>query len=381
MPLDPEIHWIDTPDALENVCAELATAEQLAVDTEFIRESSFHPVPALVQLSAGAHVYLIDPQALEATASLRQLLGAEGPTKLLHASSEDLEVLANWSGVVVQPLFDTQLAQALLGENPAMGYQRLVEHWTGDVLPKDETRSDWLERPLSEAQCRYAALDVAYLPAIWAAQRRELEALGRLEWLEADCTALVAQAGRSAENDGEWYRRHRQLWRLDPRAIAAYQRLTVWRENEVRIRNMPRNWLVSDKVLFAVAEALPSNRYELASIEGVKPMLVKREGDALLAIVREVVHLEPEELPAALPSPMSGPFKRRLKALKRRVNEAAESLKVAPELLARRRDLEELVVADLEQLPLPLPEGWRGELLAGEFEQALNDVVTEAERN
>lgn len=381
MPLDPEIHWVDTPDALNAACAELADADCLAVDTEFIRESSFHPVPALVQLSAGQRVYLIDPQALEATEALRRLLGEEGPLKLLHASSEDLEVLANWSGVVVQPLVDTQLAQGLLGATPAMGYQRLVEHWTGDVLPKDETRSDWLERPLSEAQCRYAALDVIYIPPIWKLQRQALKEQGRLGWLEDDCAELVNQAGRSAGTDGEWYRRHRQLWRLDPRSIAAYQRLTAWREAEVRNRNMPRNWLVSDKVLFAIAEALPANRYELSQVEGVKPTLIKREGDALLAIVREVAHLEPEALPAALPSPMSSSFKRRLKALKGRVNEVAESLGVAPELLARRRDLEELVIADLEQLPLPLPEGWRGELLAEPFERALENVTIEAERN
>lgn len=374
MPLDPEIHWIDTPDALDHACTELAGADLLALDTEFFRESSFHPVPALVQITAGIHVYLIDPQALEASDALRQLLGEAGPLKLLHASSEDLEVLANWSGVVVQPLIDTQLAQGLLGETPAMGYQRLVEHWTGDVLPKDETRSDWLERPLSEAQCRYAALDVAYLPAIWAAQRQALEKLGRLRWLEEDCAALVAQAGRSVDNDGEWFRRNRQLWRLGPRAIAAYQRLTAWREAEVRERDMPRNWLVSDKVLFAIAEALPNNRYELAAVEGVKPTLIKRDGDALLAILREVIHLEPEALPTALPSPMSAPFKRRLKGLKRKVNETAERLEIAPELLARRRDLEELVVADLERLPLPLPTGWRGELLSEPFEQALNEI-------
>ncbi|TDX28445.1 ribonuclease D [Modicisalibacter xianhensis] len=381
MPVDPDIQWVDTPDALSHACEALATVSFLAVDTEFIRESSFHPIPALIQLTGGDTVYLVDPQALEANDAMRRLLGREGPVKLLHACSEDLEVLAKWSGVIVQPMIDTQLAQGMLGETPAMGYQRLVEHWTGDVLPKDETRSDWLERPLSDAQCRYAALDVVYLLPIWQLQRQALEERGRLTWLEADCAELVSQAQRSEENDDEWYRRHRQLWRLDPRSVAAYQRLTAWREAQVRQRDMPRNWLVSDKVLYSIAESLPANRYELAQVEGVKPSLVKREGDTLLAILREVIHLEPEALPTALPSPMSGPFKRRLKRLKGCVSETADRLGVAPELLARRRDLEALVVADLEQLPLPLPDGWRGELLADPFEKALEAVSSEAERN
>lgn len=379
MPLDPTIHWIDSADALDAACAKLSDAETLALDTEFFRESTFHPVPALLQLSAGEDVYLIDPQALAATPALQRLLGAQGPLKLLHASSEDLEVIDNWTGVVVQPLIDTQLAQGLLGEVPSMGYQRLVEHWTGDVLPKDETRSDWLVRPLSAAQARYAALDVIYLPGIWAAQRQALEKLGRLAWLEEDCAALVAQAGRDAGSDNEWYRRHRQLWRLAARSMAAYQRLTVWREAEVRSRDMPRNWLVGDNVLFAIADAMPTNRYELAAVEGVKPPLIKREGDALLTIVRETAHLDDDTLPRVLPSPMSGPFKRRLKALKSQANSTAERLGVAPELLARRRDLEALVAADLDGQPLPLPEGWRGELLAEDFQRVLSEIDAEAE--
>lgn len=374
MPLDPTTHWIDTDDALDAACAKLSDVETLALDTEFFRESTFHPVPALLQLSAGEDVYLIDPQALAATPALQRLLGEEGPLKLLHASSEDIEVISNWAGVVVQPLIDTQLAQGLLGDVPSMGYQRLVEHWTGDVLPKDETRSDWLVRPLSAAQARYAALDVIYLPRIWVSQRQALEKLGRLAWLEQDCAALVAQAGRNTDSDSEWYRRHRQLWRLAARSMAAYQRLTVWREAEVRSRNMPRNWLVGDNVLFAIADAMPVNRYELAAVEGVNPPLIKREGDALLTIVRETAHLADDTLPSVLPSPMSGPFKRRLKALKGQANNAAERLGVAPELLARRRDLEALVVADLDGQPLPLPEGWRGELLAEDFQRVLSEI-------
>lgn len=373
MSLTPALHWIDTPAALEQACRALSDARYLALDTEFIRESSFHPVPALIQLSAGDEVYLIDPQALTPNAALTQLLGPEGPLKLLHACGEDLEVLSSWVGAPVAPLIDTQLAQGLLGEDVSMSYQRLVERWTGDVVPKDETRSDWLERPLSEAQCRYAALDVAYLPIIWPRQHEALIELGRLQWLEDDCAALVAQAGRNPADDNEWYRRNRQLWRLDPRATATYQQLTVWREGEVRERNMPRNWLVSDKVLFAIADAQPRNRYELASVEGVKPAMVKREGDAMLSIVRDTSELTPQQLPDSLPSPLTGPFKKRLKALKQVVSDKAQQLGIATEILARRRGLEELVIADMKQLPLPLPSGWRGDLLNDGFEHALCD--------
>src|SRR5690554_8233652 len=113
MTLTPEVRWIATPEALDAACNEVAHADVIALDTEFYREKTFHPVPALIQFSAGGPAWLIDAQAVECTQRFRQLL-SEGPLKLMHASSEDLEVLALWAGVTVAPLVDTQVAQGLL---------------------------------------------------------------------------------------------------------------------------------------------------------------------------------------------------------------------------------------------------------------------------
>ena len=372
MPLTPEIRWIDTPEALDTACAEVAQADVIALDTEFFRERTFYPVPALIQFCAGDTAYLVDPTVLSCTETFRQLLG-EGPLKLLHASSEDLEVFALWSGVTIAPLVDTQIAQALIGEVPSMGYQKLVEFWIGETLPKDETRSNWLERPLSETQKTYAALDVIYLVAVWRAQRESLLRHGRLDWLEEECQQLAEQASRDTQSDGQWYLRQRQLWRLSARQVEAYRRLTIWREGEVRRRDLPRGWLASDKLLYAIAERMPDNRYELAEVEGVKPPLVKREGDTLLRLVREAKHLDEADLPTPPWSPMDAAFKKRLKSLKKVVTDEAESLGVAPELLLRRRDMEALVGAALRGEHLPLPGGWRGERLAERLANVLNE--------
>ncbi|MFY0991955.1 ribonuclease D [Halomonas sp. C05BenzN] len=373
MPLTPDIRWIDTPDALDAACDEVAGAGVIALDTEFFRENTFHPVPALIQFSAGGPAWLVDPLEVECTEAFRRLLG-EGPLKLLHASSEDLEVFAHWAGVPPAPLVDTQMAQGLLGETPSMGYQKLVEHWIGETLPKDETRSDWLKRPLSETQKQYAALDVVYLVQVWERQREALERLGRMAWLEADCREMVAQAARSDAADGQWYLRNRQLWRLSPRQAEAYRRLTTWREGEARRRDVPRGWLVNDRLLYAIAERLPENRYELSQVEGIRPPLVKREGDELLTLVREALHVDEQALPPVMPSPMAPDFKKRLKALKRVVGAEAQALGLAPEVLMRRRDMEALVTADLEGEPLPLPGGWRGERLNRGLRAALEEV-------
>lgn len=374
MPLTPEIRWIDTTDALDIACAEVADAPVIALDTEFFRENTFHPVPALIQFAAGSGpAYIVDPLEVACTHAFRRLLG-EGPLKLLHASSEDLEVFAHWADVPLSPLVDTQLAQGLLGETPSMGYQKLVSHWTGKTLPKDETRSNWLLRPLTDSQLSYAALDVIYLVEVWEGQRAALVSLGRLAWLEEDCSELVAQAVRSEAADGLWYQRHRQLWRLSPRQIEAYRRLCIWREGEARSRDVPRGWLVHDRLLYAIAEQLPKNRVELARVEGLKPPLIKREGDDLLALVGEALRVDDEDLPPAMPSPMAPAFKQRLKALKAVVNAEAEALGMASEVLMRRRDLEALVTADLEGEPLPLPTGWRGLRLNEALQSALEGV-------
>ncbi|WP_027962765.1 ribonuclease D [Halomonas halodenitrificans] len=373
MPLTPEIHWIDTPEALDAACQAVEDADVIALDTEFFRENTFYPVPALIQFSAGSAAWLVDPQAVSCTDAFRRLL-AEGPVKLLHAASEDLEVFTRWAGVTPRPLVDTQLAQGLLGENPAMGYQKLVEHWVGETLPKDETRSDWLVRPLSETQQQYAALDVVYLVQVWEQQRRDLERLGRREWLQADGDAMLDQAERGVEADGQWYLRQRQLWRLAPRQIEAYRRMTIWREGETRDRNLPRGWLVHDRVLFAIAEAMPGNRHELARVEGVRPSLIKRDGDTLLALLAEAKHCDEADLPGELPSPMEPAFKRGIKTLKTVVNAEAEALGLAPEVLMRRRDLEALLVSHLEGSEPALPAGWRGERLNAGLLKALEDV-------
>lgn len=368
----PLYQWIDNAEALDIACEQVVDAPVLALDTEFFRENTFFPIPALIQFTAGEQAYLVDPVATPCTAAFRQLM-QNSAVKLLHACSEDLEVFQHWAGILPTPLVDTQVAQAFLGETPGIGYQKLVELWMGETLPKEETRSNWLERPLTPAQCEYAALDVIYLLKVWALQSEKLAELGRCSWVAEECATLIEQAGRSVENDGQWYTRHRQLWRLSPRQIEAYRLMTIWREGETRRRDLPRNWLMSDKLIFAVAEAMPKNRYELAEIEGVKPMLVKKEGDSLLALLKQAHHCDEQDLPAKWPDPMQSDFKRCFKTVKKVVADKAAELGIAPEVLIRRRDIESMVVQLLAgDQPSPLG-GWRDKCLNKGLQQAFKE--------
>ncbi|MGJ8514385.1 ribonuclease D [Carnimonas bestiolae] len=363
------ITWVDNEAALDKCCEALAQCEVLAVDTEFRRETTFHAIPALVQLSDGEHVWLIDPLALETSEPLQRLFGREGPLKLIHACSEDLEVLQQWVGVLPEPLIDTQHAQALCSDNAAMGYQRLVAERLDIELEKDATRSDWLARPLSERQCRYAALDVLYLPRIWAQQRQQLETLGRLEWLESDCQRLIDTA-REHDDYADYFRRNRNAWKLSPVALAAYQRLCQWREQQARARDIPRNWLAADRVLLAIAEKMPRHKAELAAVDELRPAVIKRDGATLLALVADARD-DTTPLPGVL-SPVTPHYRSLLKRLKGAVQRRAEALGISPEVLASRRDIERFIQADNDGSVAQTSLGsWRGELLDAELRQVI----------
>ncbi|MCX2524605.1 ribonuclease D [Larsenimonas rhizosphaerae] len=376
----PEVmpgQWVDTPDALAAACECLAACDVLSIDTEFFRETTFHPVPALLQMGTPDRIFLVDMAALDGThEALVSLMGRDGPLKLLHACSEDLEVLRQWLGIVPAPLADTQLAEAFTGGETSMSYQRLVEHYLDVHVPKDATRSDWLMRPLSEAQQRYATVDVLYLEPIWRRQQASLETSQRLSWFREECDALVSRA-EQPRDDEHRYLRHRQAWRLEPRQLEAFRRLCLWREQEVRLRDMPRKRLASDTLLFDLAVALPKNRFELSQINEVRPPFVKREGDTLLAMIKDVLAIEPEALSPSLPAPQVPPFKPLFKSLKAVVTARAEALNISSELLGSRRDIEGWVMSILAGQPVEIVTRWRQTLLAEDIQSVAETYYTE----
>lgn len=355
--------WIDNPETLNDACAQLAQCDVIGVDTEFLRETTFAPIPALIQLGNGQQAWLIDPIAVAPTEAVRHLLGPEGPIKLLHACGEDLEIFQLWLNDIPRPMIDTQVAEGFCSGEAGMGYKRLVEQRLGVDVPKDATRSDWTQRPLTEIQCRYAALDVQYLPPIWAQQKAELAASGRLSWVEDCCQSMIDTAARP-DDHSQYYLRHKQAWRLDARRLAALARLCTWREEEIRKRNIPRGHLANDGQLQTIAERLPKNIYSLADIQGLRPSFIKRDGETVLALIRDVLALPDAELPRTLPSQQAPIWKSTLKPLRTAVNELAESLSIAPELLMRRREREEWITEWLYGSRPSLPNDWRAPLLA-----------------
>ncbi|MDX1734486.1 MAG: ribonuclease D, partial [Halioglobus sp.] len=340
------IELVDTDARLRDVLAEGEGCAAVMVDTEFMRRNTYYPKVGLLQLcfdhddGEEGHAWLIDPLALEDTAPIRDLLTDPAVVKVLHSASEDLEVFQHWLGVLPQPLFDTQRAAGLLDIGFGVGYRALVHDITGIDLPKDETRSDWLQRPLSDAQCEYAAWDVILLLRVWRELRQRAVQQNKYDWIVADGADAVAAL---QEGPANFHQRLKGAWKLRPRQLAALAALCRWREQTARDRDKPRGWIIDDRACLQLAEAEPRNEAQLNAAAELHPAARRRWGKQILQLLAEQRDLPPSEYPEALPQPLGARQRSELKKLKGRARDIAVDLAVAPEALMQSRDYELLL--------------------------------------
>lgn len=363
----PSPIWIEQDQALAACCQRWLTLPILALDTEFERTHTYYPRPGLIQVYDGEGIYLLDPLALTDMTPFNGVLERTDIVKVLHSGSEDIELFIFRLGASPQGIFDTQVAAAYAGLDTGMGYQRLLEQLLNVSPAKEETRSDWLQRPLTEAQCHYAAEDVYWLYQVYQILQQQLADKQRLHWVLEDGASLVSQIADSFAPD-HYYSRIKQAWQLNPRELAILRDLASWREREARQRDVARNQVMSDIVLWQVARTKPRSTAALSQVEGMRPHWLKKATPYVLAIIEAALELPPEALPARLPKPLSRAAQGRLRQLRTVINRVASEQQVPAELLARKKDLEWLIrhpqaLADLAAWPGGL-HGWRQVMLA-----------------
>jgi ribonuclease D len=372
-----DIHWILDDASLARHCAEWQALPYVALDTEFMRVDTFYPIAGLIQIGDGARAYLIDPLVINQWQPLAQLLENPAVIKVVHACSEDLEVLLRLTGSLPAPLFDTQLAAAYLNLGFSMGYSRLVQEVLGIELPKGETRSDWLQRPLSDTQVSYAAEDAVHLAEVYERLHPQLSA-DKAAWVLEDGAELVAQLRREVDPQLV-YRDAKLAWKLSRAQLAVLRELCAWREREARARNLPRNRIVREHALWPLAKTQPDNLQALAKIEDMHPRTVRQDGEFLLDLIKRAGSLPPEQWPAALPEPLPVEASAVLKQLRAVGQAEAERLHIAPEVMLRKKTLEALLKSGYPDGPYTLPDslrGWRRELMG----QALLDSLANGEQ-
>lgn len=352
--------YIETPEALAALCRRLAGSPWLALDTEFIRERSYRARLCLLQIASPDLVACIDPLALPDLAPLRGLLAAADTVKVLHAAHQDLEILYQLYGEVPTPVFDTQIAAALLGQGDQIGYGRLVADLLGIELAKDHARTDWAQRPLDPAQVRYAADDVRYLGEIYLAQHERLAALGRGDWLEDDFRRLSDPASYRVDPQAQW-KRLRGIQHLRGRQLCAAQALAAWREQLAQDADRPRRWILADDVLVDLARRMPRNAAALARIRGLPERTLERHGDTLVDLFEQARKRPESECPQAAERLVLTPDQEALAdLLMATLRVEAQRQNIGPAMLATRRELERLAVGETD---LPVLRGWRAKLV------------------
>lgn len=343
---------IDNDADLERVLDAHQSHARVAIDTEFRRRDTFYPQVALLQLCWGDEAFLVDPLGLDNLEPLCLMLTDVDQIKMIHSASEDLEVFARWLDVLPNPLFDTQRAAALVGLGSGLSYRALVAAFFDIDIPKDETQSDWLQRPLSPAQAEYAALDVTYLHSIGAHLQERAAGLDRMEWILED-SARMRTGGKLPIT------RFKNAYRLPPQQQRVLAALVEWREAEARERDRPRSWILSDKVLTAVARAVPTSSRELALVDDMPKGLVRRAGDELVARVSAASEGGDSEVPENIVQPLSSAERKVLGELSEYLRGIAEGIGVPPEVLMPKADLEQLIRTQTAPTAA-LPDAWMG---------------------
>jgi ribonuclease D len=349
-----------SPELLHALDAMRASAF-VALDTEFMRESTYYPKLCLIQAATDERYAVIDPLVLSDLRPLWDFLGDRSRVKVLHAARQDLEVLSiAMSGAALPgPIFDTQIAGALLGSPAQAGYAALVAERLGRSLAKEHTRTDWSRRPLSAEQLQYAADDVRYLAPLYRELKDALNLAGRLDWLYEETCELEQPQLHRVDPATAW-RRLKGLDRLQPEQRATVKELAAWREGTAIRLDKPRGWILADDALREIAERMPTNAQDLERIRTLPPATLRKRGEELLALVAQGRALAVNEPDALTPQRPDANKLALVTKLMNFVRAQSAELKVSPELLATRRDVEQLVFSRRSDR---LMSGWRRALI------------------
>ncbi|MEO1038333.1 MAG: ribonuclease D [Pseudomonadota bacterium] len=359
---------ITTTKALAEACRQLAQNDFVAVDTEFMRETTFWPQLCLIQAAGGETEVLIDPLSEDIDLEpFFALMRDQNVMKVFHACRQDLEIFFHKGGELIPaPLFDTQIAAMAVGLGDSISYDNLVSAMLGRSVDKGSRFTDWSRRPLSSKQAAYALADVTHLRDLYPALRDRLAERRREVWLAEEMKLLTNPSTYRMEPAEAW--RRLKLRKVTPKWLAALKAAAAWRETEAQTRDMPRSRIMKDDGLYELAHAGPTSTEQLEGLRG-SPRGFERSKPAQRLIEQMKTALaDPESYapkvkkPAPAPSNI-GPVVEMLKVLLRAVSERAG---VAPRLIANVPDLERIAADD--EADVGALSGWRRQVFG---EQAL----------
>lgn len=361
-----QIHPLVTDtETLARLCARLQDSQYICFDTEFMRENTYFPELCLIQIANDKEAFAIDSLAegLDLQPFL-DLMTNESILKVVHAGSQDLEIILNLNNQVPQPLFDTQVAAMALGMGDQTSYANLVAHFTGEQIDKGARFTDWSRRPLSDRQIAYAIGDVTHLSQVFPKMLAQLRRTGRGAWLDEEMARVTDPAQYRVDPEKSWTRI--KLPNRKPEVLGRLKALARWREIEAQTRNIPRGRLMKDETIADIAASPPQQQADLARVRGLASSWAQNNiGARLMEVIAEAAPLPPEEMPTREHRPgLSSDAALIADLLKLLLKIRCKECSVAPRLVARGEELEALAGGQREGLAVLT--GWRKQLFGDE---------------
>jgi ribonuclease D len=347
---------VEKSSDLAKLCSNLARASTVYVDTEFVGEGRYYREVGAIQIAADELAALVDPLAVRDLTPLFDVLLAHDIEKVFHAGSQDLAIFFGMMGRPVAPVFDVQIAAALLGYEEQISLAKLVQRVTNRSLRKSHAFTDWLRRPLTDHQVGYALEDVRCLAPVHHHLVKELGERDRLSWAREEFRALERAARFAPADPREMFRQMRGVERLTGEEISRLREIVAWREETARELNIPVPRICMDAVLTELARRPRDTVAALSEVRGLRPDQVRRFGRGMIeALSRGAGTPLPRlEKPTLLPQEMEPTVDFLVLCLR---SLAAEK-QISPGLLANRADLTAVVLYG-ERAHVPLLRGWR----------------------
>ena len=334
---------------MDELASQLDNEKIIAVDTEFFRETTYYPQLALVQIATDSIVACIDPLAFDARPALQKILLNQNITKIFHSCSQDMEVLFYYLGAAPTSIYDTQIANALLTEHQQIGYASLVENELGVQLDKSQTRTNWLQRPLTKAQIQYAGDDVLYLYQLHKILDEKLHATGRNSWFDQESSNLATDESSFQVAADKLWQRVKGSTRLNRKQLAIVQSIAQWREQLAQQKDKTRRKVLADDVIIQLALQPPENTVILEQLISGKCKLEPQHKQQLVLAIETALQSPEETWPDNRFTLLDNEQKSLLKTLQQLVTTKAEELNISSAMLYTKKDLEKLVLAHTDK--------------------------------
>lgn len=356
---------VETDAQLKEFLGSCEKSSFMAIDTEFLREKTYYAKLCLIQIAIEGQVAIIDPFGIKDLTVMASVLANKDIVKIFHASSQDIEILYHETGVVPTPVFDTQVAAALLGKSQQASYASLVQSFCQVTLPKKDSFTDWSRRPLSSSQVEYAADDVTYLPTIYYDMVHQLTEKGRLSWLD-EAFADISNPKKYEVDPRTRFMKLKRVSQLTPRQMAAAREFAAWREERAQKRNIPRKWVVSDEQIVESCRREPSSIDELYMVRGLKESLKASDARVVLSLIKKGLNCPEEDLPRGKNNQSSeANVDITVDLMNAIVRLRAKENKIAPQTLAPHAELMKLARGHDEDCELL--KGWRYHVVGKEL--------------